>query len=169
MITETSWKLWAAGEQMVYINIIQWVYGHTAAHLIYTAMLRSALEMGLNLSSIPPSIHPSIFCRPIQFTHWERYTVGVAYTKTARIEATGQELQDDLYNRPQSIYCKNMYFQFLTFIAAVRNSWLYVHDLIPRITADMMAYLKARNYAFINGSPTFITALLQNKPRASSY
>lgn len=100
MITETSQKLWVAGEQMVYINIIQWVYDRTAAPLIYTAMLRSGLEVGLNFSAILPSIHPSIFHRPIQFTHWEQYTVGMANTKTAYIEATGQKLQDDLYNRP---------------------------------------------------------------------
>ncbi len=118
MITETSLKLWAAGEQMVYINIIQWVYDRAVAHLIYTAMLSSGLEMGLNFSSILPSTHPSIFHRPIQFTLWERYTVGMANNKTAYIEATGKTLQGDLYNRPhiQHIY------QFLTFIAAVRNS-----------------------------------------------
>lgn len=52
MITEMSWRLRLAGEQMVYINIIQWVCDRTAAHLIFTAMLGYGLEKGLNFSSI---------------------------------------------------------------------------------------------------------------------
>lgn len=51
MITETSRKLQAAGEQMVYITIIEWVYDRTAVHLICTAML------GLTSHACFQSIH----------------------------------------------------------------------------------------------------------------
>lgn len=56
MITETSRKLQAAGEQMVYITIMQWVYDRTVAHWIYTAMLGSGPKVLCLLSSVHPLI-----------------------------------------------------------------------------------------------------------------
>lgn len=146
MITETSWKLLAAGEQMPYINIIQWVYDCMTAHLVCPVMPRSRLEMSQNC---PFSTGLPALCKcndVFLFCFFFFNFLPVADNKTA-CRAT---LQEDPTNRLFNMFPSGKWLQ---------SVWNTMYALLKPLIHDFTIYncrhngsleSAAREYLFVD-------------------